>query len=65
MQEQILKIFIICSKNKINFDYKFDTSINSIQITKQKVVLKISDPENSEFQKILQEKIKELEQLFN
>ena len=66
MNEKLNKLFKVCGINNFEFTYQKDGEKNFINhsLSPNKILVNISDVEDVELEKLLDDKIKELEELF-
>jgi hypothetical protein len=66
MNEKLNKLFEVCGINDFEFTYQKDGDKNFIShsLNPNKILVNISDVEDVEFEKLLDDKIEELKELF-
>jgi hypothetical protein len=66
-EQKIIQLALFCYKNKIEFIFQKEDEGNYVKYESEpikKVTLNISDPEDPNFESVLDERIDELNQLF-
>jgi len=66
-EQKIIQLALFCYRNKIEFIFQKEDEGNYVKYESEpikKVTLNISDPDDLDFESVLDEKINELNQLF-